>query len=84
MGNNALDGRDTRRLLCIGLRVMSHVINRQQPLLRDIELLRQHALSEEVSLDVDDLACAIIRREIDDNSSHPRRWRNLIRQLGNR
>ena len=51
---------------------MSPVMNRRQPLLldieillRDIEILRQHALPEEVSLGVDDLACAIIRREID-------------------
>jgi hypothetical protein len=50
-------------LVAVALRVLSACTKGNAPDPHDIEILQQHALPHEADLDMDVLACAIVRRE---------------------
>ena len=50
-------------LVSLALRVLSACTKGIKPDQRDIEILQQHASPGEADLDIDVLACAIVRRE---------------------
>ena len=62
-------------LVPLALRVLSACTKGNAPDPHDIEILRQHASPHEADLDIDVLACAIVRRETEHELSASRALR---------
>ena len=56
--------RNDRELFLIALRVLARFTGGAQPSRRDLTILRRRARPSETTLPVDDLCCAVIRREL--------------------
>jgi hypothetical protein len=61
---NKIKSSHSRELIDIGLRVLSALRERHNPEAGDVTLLRSHAYPEESVLNIEHLACEIIKREI--------------------
>ena len=55
---------DTRQLLLKALSVLTHITEGHKPRLEDTEILKQHAVPDELQLSTEALARAIIRRTV--------------------
>ena len=55
---------DTRQLLLRALSVLTHITEGHEPRPEDTEMLKQHALPDELHLGTEALAHAIVRRTV--------------------
>ena len=66
-------------LVPLALRILSACTKGVVPDRQEVEILRQHAAPGEADLDIDLLACAIIRRETERELAASRAERNEIK-----